>query len=100
MKTNFNKIVSHVVSDENDKCAQTFLKYCNKFDLPPEWLYGWFKEYELGRIFQLIGLEKIGSTQFVIVRYKDEINKTYYLSLLSLNKSRFIGEELKGKYAK
>ena len=100
MKTNFNNIVQHVISNENDKYAQTFLKYCDRFDLPSEWLYRWFKTYSPDRIFQLIGLQKVNSTLFAIVKYKDEMNKNGFMSILSLTKSRFIGEELRGKYAK
>ena len=100
MKTNFNNIVQHVISNENDKYVQTFLKYCDRFDLPSEWLYGWFKTYSPDKIFQLIGLQKINSTLFAIVKYKDEMNKTGFMSILSLTKYRFIGEELRGKYAK
>ena len=93
MKTNFDYVVQNVVSDENNKYEQNYLKLCKKYWLKPEWLHAYFKmPNHTEDVFQLLGLVKKGSTQFVVIKLLN-YDKPSYISLITLGNATFIGDE-------
>ena len=92
MKTNFDNIIQHVVSDENNKLEQNYLKCCDKYGLQSKWLHGYFKTKD-NHIFQLKGLVKNGSKMFAAIKYVDRVDPSF-ISIFTLTYSIFIGDEL------
>lgn len=92
MLTNLDFVNKSVITDEKNIRAKNYLKYCEKYDLDPKWLFGYFETAD-NRIFQLKGLVKNGSKMFIVIQYLNEEHESFYPVFL-LTKTRFIGETI------
>lgn len=68
MDANIDLFVKHFTTDECDKAAQTYLKYCERLDLDPKWLHSKVKSKVNGKTSTVAGLVKRGALTMIIIQ--------------------------------